>query len=578
MLKLVAATAVVAMAVAFNFSQRLGLEGEMLYAMAHTFLQLSVIGFVLQFIFTQKNALWLRVQGAAPQLRVRRRRLRHRRGFQRGRRRVVRREEVARRHGQAGVGRAHAGRRRQRLRQAVRRARGRHLLGFYGVFLVVWVLDSVVLEVRLWRSAAVQGEGQLQPHPYSTRTRRARRLTSGRICIFFSCFYLGEISVLSVWDCSTRMLNCLFSSERVPQITQISECQKELYNHTFSSSASTPHTNESTSEPKKSRVEFSHSDLIGDPGKRKPIDDYQPEIRDQVKSYALNGPTQPRNIIFPRKWMSGEFRSFQKTWYDEFDWLEYSEYKNAAYCLYCYLFFNSAKPEKFGSSVFAHQGFVNWKKAKDIFNNHNVCKTHVEARLKCEDFMNQKTNVGRKLVQISKEEEKRYEIRLTASLGVARFLIMQGDAFRGHDESSTSLNKGTYTEIYAEDFDIGDLTVLPNELKSFVNRARRTPEFLGCTELGKVAEIMVKTNMNTSYQLVYRLIELTLILPVATVSDERIFSAMSIIKTDLRSKMGDEWLNDLMICYNEKEIFRKICNEKNQKEVSRDEEMSYVIA
>ncbi|XP_039783333.1 zinc finger MYM-type protein 1-like isoform X2 [Panicum virgatum] len=55
--------------------------------------------------------------------------------------------------------------------------------------------------------------------------------------------------------------------------------------------------------------------------------------------------------------------------------------------------------------------------------------------------------MGRKLVQISKEEEKRYEIRLTASLGVARFLIMQGDAFRGHDESSTSLNKGTYREM-----------------------------------------------------------------------------------------------------------------------------------
>jgi len=125
-------------------------------------------------------------------------------------------------------------------------------------------------------------------------------------------------------------------------------------------------------------------------------------------------------------------------------------------------------------------------------------------------------------------------------------------------------------EIYAEDFDIGDLTVLPNELKSFVNRARRTPEFLGCTELGKVAEIMVKTNMNTSYRLVYRLIELTLILPVATASVGRIFSVMSIIKTDLHSKMGDEWLNDLMICYNEKEIFRKYCNEKIKK---RFEEM-----
>ncbi|CAD6332699.1 unnamed protein product [Miscanthus lutarioriparius] len=96
-------------------------------------------------------------------------------------------------------------------------------------------------------------------------------------------------------------------------------------------------------------------------------------------------------------------------------------------------------------------------------------------------------------------------------------------------------------------------------------RARRTPEFLGCTELGKVAEIMVKTKMHESYKLVYRLIELTLILPVATTSVERIFSAMSIIKTYLRSKMGDDWLNDLMICYNEKEKFRKIDNEKIKK-------------
>jgi hypothetical protein len=98
-----------------------------------------------------------------------------------------------------------------------------------------------------------------------------------------------------------------------------------------------------------------------------------------------------------------------------------------------------------------------------------------------------------------------------------------------------------------------------------VNRARRTPDFLGCTELGKVIEIMVKNNMHTSYKLVYCLIELTLILPVATALVERIFSAMSVIKTDLCSKMGDEWLNDLMIYYNEKEIFRKIDNEKIKK-------------
>lgn len=59
MLKPVAATAVVLMAVLLSFFQNLGLEREMLYSIARAFLQLSVIGFVLQFIFTQKNSIWI---------------------------------------------------------------------------------------------------------------------------------------------------------------------------------------------------------------------------------------------------------------------------------------------------------------------------------------------------------------------------------------------------------------------------------------------------------------------------------------------------------------------------------------
>ena len=50
-------------------------------------------------------------------------------------------------------------------------------------------------------------------------------------------------------------------------ITDFRMSKRTILSYFSSSSASTPHTNESTSEPKKSRVEFSHSDLIGDPGK-----------------------------------------------------------------------------------------------------------------------------------------------------------------------------------------------------------------------------------------------------------------------------------------------------------------------
>lgn len=101
-----------------------------------------------------------------------------------------------------------------------------------------------------------------------------------------------------------------------------------------------PLNNEIASQSKRPRAEFSHMDIIGDPVEWKPIENYQPEIRDQVKRiYALSGPTQPDFCTFPRKWQSGEWRSFQKAWFNEFDWLEYSVSKDAAYCLYCYLFF-----------------------------------------------------------------------------------------------------------------------------------------------------------------------------------------------------------------------------------------------
>ncbi|XP_039805122.1 zinc finger MYM-type protein 1-like [Panicum virgatum] len=182
---------------------------------------------------------------------------------------------------------------------------------------------------------------------------------------------------------------------------------------------------------------------------RKSIDEYPYEIRYQVKrAYALRGPTrQSVGFSFPRTWQSGEWRSFQRHWFDTYDWLEYNESKDAAFCFYCYLFFEPRKPDKWGSNVFAKVGIEKWKKTLEKFDKHGSSYSHCNARLKCEDFMNQRTSVTQKFEKHTKEEESRYKIRLSSSLNVARFLIMQGDAFRGHDESSSSLNKGTFREM-----------------------------------------------------------------------------------------------------------------------------------
>lgn len=119
-------------------------------------------------------------------------------------------------------------------------------------------------------------------------------------------------------------------------------------------------------------------------------------------------------------------------------------------------------------------------------------------------------------------------------------------------------------QTYAQDFKVTYIILLRSELRNFINRVRRTQDFLGCVELSKVGEIMVKLRMDKCYQLVYRLIELTLILPVAIASVERIFSPMSIIKIDFGNKMDVKWLNDLMICYNYKEIFITMIKSSNR--------------
>jgi 20S proteasome alpha/beta subunit len=58
------------------------------------------------------------------------------------------------------------------------------------------------------------------------------------------------------------------------------------------------------------------------------------------------------------------------------------------------------------------------------------------------------------------------------------------------------------------------------------------------------------------------LIKLSLLLPVATTTLERVFSAMHIVKSRLRNMMRDKWMNDdSLVIYIEKDIFDKIDNE-----------------
>lgn len=73
---------------------------------------------------------------------------------------------------------------------------------------------------------------------------------------------------------------------------------------------------------------------------------------------------------------------------------------------------------------------------------------------------------------------------------------------------------------------------------------------------------VVETRKHIVYPMVYLLIELALILHVATATIERAFSAMNINKNRMQNRMGDEWLNDCLVTYIEKDVFDSVENEK----------------
>jgi hypothetical protein len=113
-------------------------------------------------------------------------------------------------------------------------------------------------------------------------------------------------------------------------------------------------------------------------------------------------------------------------------------------------------------------------------------------------------------------------------------------------------------QIYNVDFSTSDFTQIRQQLQTYILQVRRHATFYTCTDIASLASKMVETEKHKVFPLVYRLIELALILPVSTTSVERAFLAMKIIKTNLRNKMADEWFNHLMVCYIEREIFKEL--------------------
>ncbi|KAM2123617.1 hypothetical protein ACFX1Q_021131 [Malus domestica] len=116
-------------------------------------------------------------------------------------------------------------------------------------------------------------------------------------------------------------------------------------------------------------------------------------------------------------------------------------------------------------------------------------------------------------------------------------------------------------QFYPSDFSEHDLELLKEQLENYIWDMTSNSEFADLKGISDLAQKMVGTKKDHTYPLVYLLLTLALILPVATASVERVFSAMNIVKNTLRNRMGDLWMNDCLVAYIEKDIFNSIEDE-----------------
>ncbi|XP_057718773.1 uncharacterized protein LOC130933234 [Arachis stenosperma] len=194
--------------------------------------------------------------------------------------------------------------------------------------------------------------------------------------------------------------------------------------------------------------------LERDPGMRPMIWKFPPNKRDEIRrAYIKVGPNQS---ILDNDPFSGDksHRRFQASWFKLFpSWLEYSIEDDAIYCFPCFLFAKEPSINT-GSNAFIENGFRNWKKVnsgKECALLNHIGKGpnsfHHKALKSCDDLMKQSQHIDRLLHKQTSEEIEKNRIRLGASIDCIRWLTFQGCAYRGHDESQSSSNRGNFLEM-----------------------------------------------------------------------------------------------------------------------------------
>ena len=108
--------------------------------------------------------------------------------------------------------------------------------------------------------------------------------------------------------------------------------------------------------------------------------------------------------------------------------------------------------------------------------------------------------------------------------------------------------------FYPQDFIDYGKQVLEKKLYHFEHNVVQDLEFKKLKSLSELFQWLMRIGILEHYKIVYRMVRLGLTLPVSTATTERAFSAMKVVKTNFRNKMGNYFLTDSLMLYIENDI------------------------
>ena len=140
-------------------------------------------------------------------------------------------------------------------------------------------------------------------------------------------------------------------------------------------------------------------------------------------------------------------------------------------------------------------------------------------------------------------------------LGVA--CLNPADSFSNFDKDKIL----RMVRLYPDDFDDLAIEALACELDTFIGNVHDDVRLSNMTGLVEFSRKLVQTKKHLSFPHLHLLLKPALILPVSTATVERVFSTMKFIKTKLRNRILDKFLNDTIITYFEIDIFQSLSND-----------------